>query len=236
VKRLRALVVDDEEAGRRELMELLARAGVHRVAQAESSADALALLTSDRFDALFLDIHMPGLDGMGLLRAMSRLPSRPQVVLVTADPSQAVQAFSESVLDYLVKPVALERLERTLGRLARSSGASLPHRKVPVDRGDRIVLMDPAEIRYVQAREDVAYVATQDGMYRTRFTLTELERRLGGGNFVRVHRSFLVNVDHVVEVRPFFQGTYVLRVDDRQRSEVPVSRREAQKLRELLGL
>lgn len=232
---LRALVVDDEEASRRDLFSLLVREGVE-VEEAASAEEALERLRSDPFDAVFLDIRMPGLTGLEAVRVLQDLPDPPLVVFVTAYPDHALDAFEEEALDYLVKPVAPARLRRTLERLERWRRESIPLlEKIPVPLGDRTLLLDTREIRYVSASGDTTSLATYDASYTTRYTLRELRRRLGP-RFLQVHRSYLVNLDHIVEVVPFFKGTFLLRLNDRGRTRIPVSRREAARLRLLLGL
>jgi DNA-binding LytR/AlgR family response regulator len=168
---------------------------------------------------------------------INRMPSPPSVVFVTAYPHYAVEAFEEAAFDYLLKPVSEERLVRTLERIARRQEveAPSPTDRLPIEVGDRVILLDVSEIRYAVARDDYAYVATYDATYRTSYTLGELHRRLGPSRFLRVHRSFLVNIDHILEIHPYFKGTLILRMDDKGRTEIPVSRREAPRFRMLLG-
>lgn len=234
---LKVLVVDDDKAGRGELIRLITGLGLRCVEEASTAAQALHLLAERSYDVVFLDIQIPGLTGMEAVRVINRMPSPPYVVFVTAYPDYAVGAFEEAALDYLVKPVSQERLARTLERLARraASGPPTPVDRLPVEVGDRVLLVNVAEVRYAVARGDYAYVATYDATYRTPFTLSELHGRLGPSRFVRVHRSFLVNVDHILEIHPYFKGTLVLRMNDKGRTEIPVSRREAPRLRMLLG-
>lgn len=234
---LKALVVDDDEVGRKELVRLVVRQGLRCVEEAATAAEALRLLAERSYQVVFLDIQMPGLTGMEAVRVINRMPSPPHVVFVTAYPDYAVEAFEEAALDYLVKPVSEERLARTLDRLARrvAAGPPISVDRLPVQVGERVVLVNVAEVRYAVARGDYAYVATYDATYRTPYTLSELHGRLGPSRFVRVHRSFLVNVDHILEIHPYFKGTFVLRMNDKGRTEIPVSRREAPRLRMLLG-
>lgn len=234
---LKALVVDDDEISRKELARLIARHGVRCVDETATAAQALSLLMERTYDVIFLDIQMPGLTGMEAIRVINRMPSRPHVVFVTAYPHYAVEAFEEAAFDYLLKPVSEERLIRTLERIARRSGmeALAPTDRLPVEVGDRVILLDVAEIRYAVARDDYAYVATYDATYRTSYTLGELHRRLSPSRFLRVHRSFLVNIDHILEIHPYFKGALILRMDDKGKTEIPVSRREAPRLRMLLG-
>jgi DNA-binding LytR/AlgR family response regulator len=166
-------------------------------------------------------------------------------VFVTAYDEYAVRAFELRAVDYLLKPVALDRLRETLERLAGSSlgepataspgeGVSRLER-LPVESAGRTVLIDLAEIRFAEARGDVVYVKTASQSYPTRFSLQELERRLPNPPFLRIHRAFLVNLKNVVEIRPYFNGAYLLKTNDAAGTELTVSRGHVKSLRSLLG-
>jgi len=246
---LRVLIVDDEAPARAELIYMLQRVGnVETVDEAETVVDALALLQSREYDVVFLDIRMPGVNGLEAMKVINELPRRPPVVFVTAYDEHAVEAFEVAAVDYLLKPVAEVRLRRTLERIANPRGAlqlaalegPSPHqmrlRKLPVEHNGRTVLLRVADIRYISAKGDYAIVRTFDAEYQTRLPLAELCERLGPSGFLRVHRSYVVNLEHVLEVHPFFGGTYVLVMNDKGRSEVPVSRSSVRTLRAALGL
>ena len=233
---MKALVVDDEPVVRKELVYTLGRVAPNcKVEEAESAAEALALLQSTSFDVVFLDIRMPGLDGLGTAAVLKRLPKRPGIVFVTAYPDYALSAFDVAASDYLLKPVTEERLADTLRRLGSSPGtkktAEGEHGRLPVVDEGRTLLLHIEDIRFVEARDHVVTVRLFDQSYRFRGPLSECAGRLERHGFLRVHRAYIVNPRHVVEVNTFLGGTYVIRVDDRTRSEVPVSRNFAQAVR-----
>jgi len=232
---LRILVVDDDPDARAHLVALLREAGQDQVEVALSAYEMLDRLRGGPFDAVFLDIRMPGLTGLDALRALNALPQRPRVVLVSAFDEHALEAFEAAAFDYLLKPVEPGRLRRTLERLQEEPPASPPSR-LAVPTADRVVLVDPDDILYVQAHGDFARVVTREGTYEARASLRELGQRLPPHRFLRVHRSFLVNLDHVCELHPFFSGTMVLRLDDPKRTEIPVSRSAARLLKTILHL
>jgi two-component system response regulator LytT len=240
---LRALIVDDEPHVRSELSYALRNvSGGVEIAEATSAIDALARLQSETYDVVFLDIRMPGLSGMEAMPVINSLPRRPDVVFVTAHDDHAVDAFDHDAADYLLKPVSEKRLSKTLERLRKRHGGapaavaeSAPVR-MPVERDGRTLLVRPTDIRYVCASGHDVSVHVFEGDYRYRGTLAECAARLEPRGFLRVHRSYLVNPDHVVEVRPFFAGTYVLLADDKARTEIPVSRAFAKTVRSAFGL
>ncbi|MBI3978679.1 MAG: response regulator [Chloroflexi bacterium] len=246
---MRVLIVDDEPLARGELRYLLEQsAGIETIDEAQNAIDALALLQTRRYDVLFLDIRMPGLSGLDAMKVVNEARDHPVVVFVTAYEEHAVQAFDVAAADYLLKPVDAGRLKVTLERVAKRRPAGNPtdpggaeaiaiqRAKLPVEQGGHTLLVRVADIRYVFVQGDYTYVKTRDEQYVTRFSLTELAQRLGPAGFLRVHRSYLVNPEHVVEIHPFFGGTAVLKVDDNSRSDVPVSRSASRAVREMFGL
>ena len=242
---LRALVVDDEEPALAELRFRLEELGEPlEIETAATTVEALRLLHQRPFDALFLDIQMPGLDGLQLAGTLSGLARPPAVVFVTAYDEYALRAFELRALDYLMKPVAPERLRETFDRLRRRFETEAPAvpepvaarlDRLPVEAAVRTVLVDLAESRFAEARGDIVYVKTADQLHPTRFSLQELERRLPNPPFLRVHRAFLVNLKNVVEIRPYFNGAYLIKTNDAEGTELTVSRGHVKGLRALLG-
>jgi two-component system response regulator LytT len=234
---LKALVVDDEPLVRSELtytLQSVARGCLVR--EADSGREALDLLQRSDFDIVFLDIHMPELTGIEAAEAIKHLPTRPYVVFVTAHENYALAAFDVAASDYLLKPVTRERLTETLERLgifARDAALSkaLMMGRLVVQLGDRRLLVPIEDVRFVQVRGHQVSVALYDEAARLRGTLGGVEERLEAHGFVRAHRAYIVNPQHVVEFVPFAGGTYALHMDDRARSEVPVSRHFASAVR-----
>jgi DNA-binding LytR/AlgR family response regulator len=244
---LRALVVDDELPALEELQYRLREAEPRTDVQVAATAmEALRLLRQQRFTAIFVDINMPGLSGLELVELVNALPDPPAVVFVTAYEEFAVRAFELRAVDYLLKPVAPDRLRATLDRILgqrnrpQSEGEATAHgqrlEKLPVESEGRILLIDLPEIRYAEAHDDIVYVHTADRAYPTRFSLNDLERRLPMPPFLRIHRAFIVNMQNVVEISPFFNGTYLLTVRDAGRTQLTVSRGRVKDLRTLIGL
>jgi two-component system LytT family response regulator/two-component system response regulator LytT len=181
---------------------------------------------------------MSGLEAIGVVNA---LPHRPHVVFVTAYEQHAVAAFEHAAADYLIKPVSEERLAMTmtrireLGRRAGTGRAAMPGR-LALEHDGRTLLVKIADVRYVRANGHVVLAQTFDRELRYRGALGECAARLEGAGFLRVHRSYLVNPEHVLEITPFFGGTYLLRIDDKARGEVPVSRSYVSAVKRALGL
>jgi DNA-binding LytR/AlgR family response regulator len=238
---MRVLAVDDELPALADLARMLeASPAVKRVETAASAAEALvALGDGDTIDAVFLDVRMPGLDGLELARVLRRFERPPAVVFVSAFDDAAVDAFELDALDYLVKPVSRTRLDEAIERVARRSAIPDPppeDETVAVDalRGGGTRLLPRSSIVYLQAHGDYVRVASTEGRFLVRARLSELEERWESHGFVRVHRGFVVNLRRAVEVRPRLNGTAVLVMVDG--AEVPIARRQVGELRRKLGV
>jgi DNA-binding LytR/AlgR family response regulator len=237
------LAVDDERPALEDLVRMLGGCSVVGAVESASSAeDALvALGGGGRFDALFLDVRMPGLDGLELARVLRRFEHPPAVVFVSAFENAAVDAFELAALDYLVKPVSRTRLDEAIERVARRTAPAAPaaahdDETFPVTplRGGGTRLLARSSILYLQAHGDYVRVASTDGRFLVRARLSDLEERWAGHGFVRVHRGFVVNLRRAVEVRPRLNGTAVLVMADG--AEVPIARRQVGELRRKLGV
>ncbi len=255
--RLTVLAVDDERPALDDLARMLR--GSPRVAEvvtASGAKDALLELSRQHFDAVFLDVRMPGLDGVELARVAGRFAQPPALVFVTAYESAAVKAFELHALDYLMKPVSRARIDEALARVeahvaetaapaASDRPAPLPGDPddvpwddggdvVPVDnlRGGGTRLLQRSSILYLQAQGDYVRIVSDDGRFLLRARLHDIERRWTPHGFARVHRAYLVNLRRAVELQPHINGTAVLRLADG--SEVPISRRQVGDLRRRL--
>jgi DNA-binding LytR/AlgR family response regulator len=232
-----ALVVDDELPAVQELSYLLGRdERVSAVHTATSGTEALKVLEREDVDAIFLDIHMPGLSGLELARVIARFASPPAVVFVTADEDHALEAFDLAAVDYLLKPVRPERLERCVGRIAdQHDGARAPAEAAPevitVEQGGVTRMIRRDDVAFVQAQGDYARLHTPEGSYLVRVPLTDLERQWGPAGFVRIHRSYLVAMDAVQQLRLGGSQPSVVVGG----AELPVSRRLLPGLRERLA-
>ncbi|MQA06142.1 MAG: response regulator [Streptosporangiales bacterium] len=232
---LDVLVVDDEPPALAELRYLLEREpGIGAVRTAESADEALRLLDRRRVDALFLDIHMPGLSGLELARILGRFRAPPAVVFVTAYEEHAVDAFELNAVDYLLKPIRAERLSEAVRRVAQPGtgyGEPTTHEEtVPVELAGVTRFVPVSDVRYVEAHGDYARLHTSAGSPLVRVPLSTLEERWRRLGFVRIHRSILVSVGHIDEIR-FDSGRAVVVVAD---TPLQVSRRHTRELRELL--
>lgn len=256
--KISAVIVDDEQPARDELAYLLkAIPGVEVIGQGRNGLEAVNLIRELNPHVVFLDVQMPGLDGLGVVKKLLDKKVRlPYFVFATAYDHYAVQAFEVNAVDYLLKPIAKGRLEKTIAKIRRELEGSAPlsqkldrlvelveGRPVPqkskllVKCAGRYVLVNSDEIIYASIEDGVITVVTREAEGESNFrTIEELQSNLDPNTFWRVHRSFLVNINRIREVVPWFKSSYQLKMDDRKQTEVPVSRAQTRKLRDLFNL
>ena len=251
---LTILAVDDERTQLEDLARLLRNSpSVKEVECAYDGHDALVKASTQAYDAIFLDVRMPNLDGLELGRVLRRFAAPPQLVFVSAYDNAAVDAFELHALDYLRKPVGRRRVEEAIERVAtavetsngerRSGGAGsvggVPHpREQGTDEHEMIAvanlhggstrLLARRQILFVQSYGDFVRIVTADGRYLLRSTLAEIERRWEPHGFVRVHRQYVANLRNAVELAPMLGGTAELTFADGQ--TIPVARRHTAEL------
>lgn len=232
---LRALVVDDEAPALNELAYLLRQdPRVGEVRTASGATEALRSLEEAGVDVVFCDIKMPGLDGLELARVLARFSNRPQVVFVTAYDTHAVDAFELAATDYLMKPVRAHRLAEAVRRVLDGTevteAPAATDETIPVELGGVTRFVQRSAVRYVEAHGDYARLHTDAGSHLLRVPLSTLEERWGPAGFVRIHRSTLVSLGAVDEVR-LDGGRCTVRLGA---DELAVSRRHTRELRDRL--
>jgi len=235
---LRALVADDEEPALAELVYLLRQDDrIGEIRTASNGPDALKILQAADLDVVFCDIKMPGLDGIDLARVLSKFKSRPQIVFVTAYDKHAVAAFDLDAADYVMKPVRAERLAEAVRRVVSAGGPQTlqsadetDDEVIPVELAGITRFVQRSTVRYVEAQGDYARLHTGQNSHLVRVPLSTLEERWRDAGFTRIHRSTLVALAHVDEMR-VDGGRCSVRVGD---DWLPVSRRHTRELRDLL--
>ena len=236
---LKAIIVDDEAPARSELRFMLDEHGqVDVVAEAASVREAIEKLKDNPCDVMFLDVNMPEATGLKLAEGLQRLKYPPAVVFVTAYSEFALDAFKVNAVDYLVKPVETERLAQAIARVRENVmlHAQAHHsERVSVEKAGKKILINVDKIRYVMARDDYAYLQTDTDRFFTTVSLAQLEKRLDGHGFFRVHRGYLVNLAMVDEVETVAGGTVLLTLNGVE-DKIPVSRRRVAALKKALGV
>lgn len=257
---INTIIVDDEKPARDELAFLLKGfPEISLIGQGKNGVDALALIKEHAPDLVFLDVQMPGLDGFGVLKKLVEKKMKiPHVVFATAFDQYAVQAFDVNAVDYVLKPFdkariakavqrarreieastspaeRLEQLVNQLGGLARPSAQPM---KLLVQAQQRLLLVDADDMIFAGIADGTITVVTRElegtSNYRT---LEEMQEALDPEIFWKPHRSYLVNIRHIKEVVPWFNSSYMLKMSDKKQTQVPVSRSQIKRMRELFKI
>ncbi len=259
-REIRVYLVDDEQLATKRLRKLLAGFdSVTVVGSATDPAEAVKFLNSEDIDLLFLDIQMPGLNGFDLLFQLDR---QPIVIFTTAYENYSLKAFEVNSIDYLLKPIEPAQLERSIEKFQRfretgkavemrsqlqsfiasmvdrtSPPSSQDPSRIPTRVGDRILFLDLKIITHFFSEDKVTFAATSEGKrYIVDQTLTHLEQRLDAKGFLRIHRGVLANLAYVEELFNWFAGRMRIKIRDKARTELTVSRNQVKTLKERLGL
>ena len=257
---INTIIVDDEKPARDELAFLLKGfPEINVIGQGKNGVEAVSLIKEHSPDLVFLDVQMPGLDGFGVLKKLvERKMKVPHVVFATAFDHYAVQAFDVNAVDYVLKPFdkariakaiararkvmetqvsAADRLEQLVNQLgAATQNASQPV-KLLVKSQQRLLLVDSEDLVFASIEDGLISVMAKDTEGTSNYrTLEELNAALDSESFWRPHRSYLVNIHHIKEVVPWFKSSYMLKMNDKKATEIPVSRAQTKRLRELFKL
>lgn len=236
---IRAIIVDDEAPARSELKFLLDETKqVEVIAEASNVREAIEQLKENNTDVLFLDINMPGANGLQLADALKRLKFPPLIIFVTAYSEHAAKAFDVNAIDYLLKPVETDRLQKALTKVKHylsSSSQGQQVDRIPVEKSGKKLLISTEKIHFIMAKDDYSYLHAETDRYLSTVSLAQLEARLEPYGFFRVHRRYLVNLSCIEEVAPVSGGTLLLTLKGESES-IPVSRRRVASLKKALGL
>jgi two-component system, LytTR family, response regulator LytT len=260
--KIRVVIGEDERLAREELVYLIEQEeDCILCGAAENGEQVLDLYHRESPDVIFLDIHMPhmsGMDAAKILFAEKMQGNRelPLIVFTTAYDEYAIAAFGVEASDYLLKPYDVSRFQETMMRIRRKlshsaygtslkdteivktafqSTMNVPFQKLLVDEGDKLVILSAEDILYAVRQERLVEIHTEREVVQVKWTLQELEQKLRGFPFYRPHRSYLVNLNFVHEIIPWFNGAYTIVLDDKARTNIPVSRSSAKDLFEILG-
>ena len=257
---INTIIVDDEKPAREELAYLLKGfPEINIIGQGRNGVDAVNLIKEHAPDLVFLDVQMPGLDGFGVLKKLVERKMRvPHVVFATAYDHYAVQAFDVNAVDYVLKPFdkariskaiqrarkeieaqtsPTERLEQLVSQLGNSKQSSTQPVKVLVKSQQRLLLVDAEDVIWASIDGGMITVMAKDVEGVSNYhTLEEMGEALDPDVFWRPHRSFLVNIHHIKEVVPWFKASYMLKMSDKKQTEIPVSRGQIKRMRELFKL
>lgn len=242
---MRVIIVDDEYPSRKELRYFIETyTDMDIVGEFDNGLDVLNFIQENILDAIFLDINIPKLDGMLLAKTIDKFEKKPQMVFITAYDNYAVEAFNLEIFDYILKPYSDERIISMLNKLG-NVGHKKNYKditeyqkisnKISLWKNDKIHIVDVNDIYYCEARERYTRIFTENEKYEIRKGISEIEKTINCHNFFRSHRSYLVNLEKIEEIIPWFNNTYVLKLN-KGKYEVTVSRSRVQLFRQLMDI
>ena len=239
---IRTLIVDDERYAREELIYLMGNfTGIQVVGEAENGESAILQALQLQPEVVFLDVEMPKMNGMEVAKSLMEFKKVPIIVFATAYPQFAAEAFRINAIDYLLKPYDQEQLKQTIGRIEREVYQSIPTEtastlgKLAVEADGEIDYIHLKDILYMYREEKETKIVTSSREYEVKVSLKELESRLVPFFFFRIHRGYLVNLNYVTRLTPWFNGAYQLELEGRE-EKLSVSRNYAKQLQHRLEL
>ena len=242
---MKVIIVDDEYPARKELRYFIEKyTDMEIMGEFDNGLDVLNYIQENTLDAIFLDINIPKLDGMLLAKTIDKFEKRPKVIFITAYDNYAIEAFKLEVFDYILKPYSDERIISMLNRLKdecdrNNNKDEIKYKKVSnkisLWKNNKIHIIDINDIYYCEARERYTHIFTKDEEYEIREGISEIEKTIGNNNFFRSHRSYLVNLEKIEEVIPWFNNTYILKLNKGQ-YEITVSRGRVKLFRQLMNI
>ena len=238
---LTCVIVEDEFPAREELKYFLTKhKEISLEKEFENPIDSLKYLQENKVDVVFLDINMPELDGMSLGKILTKLNPNIKIIFITAYRDYAAEAFEIKAFDYLLKPYSEKRITEVLNNLTMIKDNSPTKEvekinKVTVFLDEKMVVLSLDEIYYIEVSEKESLVYTQNEIYTSKLNISKWEEILPKNKFYRTHRAYIVNLDKIKEVEPWFNGTFVLKIQD-LKFKVPVSRNNIKEFKELLSI
>lgn len=241
---INVVIVDDEFPSRQELSSLLLNINdVKIVAECSLGQEAIDYLHENSADLIFLDIEMPQINGLDIARIINTtIKNPPKIIFSTGYEHFAVKAFDLDAFDYITKPYSQERILITIMRYrnqAKKNSSKAPPEifKLPVWQNDKMILINAeSEINLIKSEQQKVIICAKDGEYEINTPLKELEQKLKDHGFIRTHKSFIVNINKVKEVTPWFNDTYILTLEDCAQKEIPVSRHYLQEFKKLINI
>ncbi|WP_405099679.1 LytR/AlgR family response regulator transcription factor [Oceanobacillus sp. FSL H7-0719] len=232
---MRAMIAEDEAMARKELMYLLQEEeDIVLSPYAENGKQLVELYKKHKPDIIFLDVEMPGMSGLEAAKIIAKQADKqPLFVFTTAYDEYALDAIDVEAIDYLLKPYEETHFKRALSRLRKAysnkektnqQNMPLTKEKLLIDDGERMVVLAPEAIYYAVPHKKLLEIHTEDKIITSKMTLQELEGKLANDAFFRTHRSYLVNLNHIFEITPWFNGTSNVTLKDKEKTKIPVSR------------
>jgi two-component system LytT family response regulator len=241
---LRCIIVEDEYPAREELKYFINNySSIEITEEFDDSLKALKFLENNKVDLIFLDINIPNLDGMSLGKIINKFEDKPDIVFITAYKEYALEAFEIQAVDYILKPYSEDRIINTLKRLEKKFNEKQEKRenngvvksKITLWKDGKMIVVNVNDIYYCETKERETLVYTEDGEYVANMNITSFLKELPQERFFRSHRSYIINIDKVEEIIPWFNNTYNVKLKDLE-VEIPVSRSNVKKFRKMMRI
>lgn len=240
---MKAIIVEDEFPAREELKYFINNfSDIEIISEFDNGIDVLKFMQKNKIDVIFLDINIPMFDGMLLAKTINQFKNKPKIVFITAYKEHAVDAFELDAFDYILKPYSEERIVSTLNKLQQINTVKqeLENRQVTSSniilwKDNKLVVMNINDIYYCEARERETLVYTKENEYISKKSILEFEKKLSLDKFLKIHRSYIVNIAKIKEIIPWFNSTYKLKLNDMD-NEVYVSRSKIKEFRKVMNI
>lgn len=242
------LVVDDETPARKELVYLVnSLINDIQIFEARDGEEALHIINKVNIDAAFIDINMPDIDGISLAREIYEINNKTKIIFATAYDDYAIDAFELNAVDYILKPFEENRVKMAVEKLIKAvededdmdtiksfiKESEWKINKISVWKSDRVILIDVSDIIYIMADGRNTLIKTINGEFPSNQNLCDFERKLCNNKFLRIHRSYIINLEQVKEILPWFNNTYVIKMNKYEKDEIPISRKQIKTIREI---
>jgi two-component system LytT family response regulator len=233
---MNCIIVDDEIPAIQELSYFITNfSSIKILGKFDASIKALEFIQRNSIDIIFLDINMPKLDGLALSRVINTLKPKPLLVFISAYKDYALEAFEVAAFDYILKPYSENRIADTLNRLEGCTTEKFSNNRLTIWKNEKLYVINMNDIYYCKANEHEVFIYTKTDEYKITSSISELYRKLPQESFFKCHRSYIVNIDKITEIIPWFNNTYVLRLKGID-AEVPVSRQNISQFKLLMGI
>ena len=233
---MNCIIVDDELPAIQELSYFIKNfSSIKILEEFDDSIKALEYVQSHTIDIIFLDINMPKLDGMTLSRVINTQKPKPILVFISAYREYALEAFEVAAFDYILKPYSENRIVETLQRIENSPSTKFINNKITLWKSEKLFVLNINDIYYCESQEHDLLIYTKDNQYKVTSSIGDFYKKLPQNSFLRCHRSFIVNLDKITEIIPWFNNTYMLKLQGIT-AEIPVSRQNITQFKQLMGI
>lgn len=233
---MNCIIVDDEFPSREELKYFISNfSNIKIMEEFDDSIKALEYIEVNKPDIIFLDINMPKLDGMALGKIISHFPKQSIIIFITAHKDFAVDAFEIQAYDYILKPYSEERIVSTLINIEKCTDKKCTNNKITLWKDNKMMVKSIIDISYCEASERETLIYINGVQYNVNCSISEFYNRLPKELFFRSHRSYIINIDKITEIVPWFNNTYVLKIQG-EKLDIPVSRNNIIEFKHIMGI